>query len=301
MLNYNPTPVTEFKNELTVEFRLRIIVKREDENHSSISGNKWWKLKYNLEEAQQQGFKKIITFGGAYSNHIYATAAAANEYNFESLGIIRGERVEPLNSTLRFAEEQGMKLHFISREEYRKKTTAPFLVAVQEQLGNAYVIPEGGSNTLAVKGCAELAEKHLTSLDFDYVILPVGTGGTMAGLICGLKGEKKIIGVSVLKGGTFLINDIKSFVENYCGKDYGNWELLTSYDHGGYAKVTDALRKFIVMMNEQHNLPLDPVYTGKMMFALMEEIKQGKFKSGSTILVLHTGGLQGAASLMREA
>jgi len=269
---------------------VRIIIKREDQNHPFISGNKWWKLKYNLEEAARQNKKTLLTFGGAYSNHLYATAAAAHELGFKSIGIVRGEEVLPLNNTLKFARENGMSLHYISREDYRVKSQPEFIHQLQKQFGDFYLIPEGGTNELAVKGCAEFAETF-SSQSFDYVCLPVGTGGTMAGIITGLKGRKEIIGFPVLKNGEFLIDDIKSLLPP--SNINTNWRLITDYHFGGYAKTTPALMEFIRLFERDHNIPLDQVYTGKMMWGIFDLIKKNYFKKGSTILAIHTGGLQG--------
>jgi 1-aminocyclopropane-1-carboxylate deaminase len=286
MLEYQQTPLFEISTAETEKAGVHVIVKREDLNHSHISGNKWWKLKYNLEQAAKAGYKTILTFGGAFSNHIYATSAAAKEAGLQSVGIIRGEETLPLNHTLQFAREQGMTLHYVTRESYSNKS--------DEKFGDFYLIPEGGTNELAIRGCSEFAASQLSQIPFDYLVMPVGTGGTMAGILSGLRGQKKVIGVAVLKNGDFLKKEVDSLVRNFSDSQYGNWHLLTSYHHGGYARVTPALTEFIVMMNEAHNLPLDHVYTGKMMFALMEEIKKGTFKRGSVILALHTGGLQGS-------
>ena len=291
-LKYITTPLQEIQHHSLEKAGIRLLIKREDLNHPHISGNKWWKLKYNLQEARHQNKKTLLTFGGAFSNHICATAAAAREEGFKSLGVIRGEKTLPLNPTLKFAEEQGMEIHYITREDYRKKNENEFIQNLVRDFGDFFLIPEGGTNTLAVKGCAEYAEQELATVDFDHLILPVGTGGTMTGLICGFKGSKNIIGVSVLKNGEFLNHDIEKLINDFSGKSFGNWSILTSYHHGGYAKVTDALLLFIKAMMDENNLPLDQVYTGKLLWAVMKEIENGNFKRGSTILVLHTGGLQ---------
>lgn len=300
LLQYQSTPVQEFHHADLEKAGVRLMVKREDLNHPFISGNKWWKLKYNLEEAGRLNKKTLLTFGGSYSNHIYATAAAASECNFKSIGIIRGEETLPLNSTLRFATERGMQLHYVSREDYRKKNETDYIQKLHEAFGDFYAIPEGGTNNFALQGCAEFGQA-LLSIEFDYLCLATGTGGTMAGIIEGIAGKREIIGVSVLKG-DFLTQEISNLLETYAAYKknsipvYGNWNVLTSYHHGGYAKVPDALKNFIREMYRQHNLPLDPVYTGKLMWAVLEEVKKGFFKRGSTILALHTGGLQGAVS-----
>jgi 1-aminocyclopropane-1-carboxylate deaminase len=290
-LQYNSTPITELvlpRNKI----ELRLFIKREDLNHPFVSGNKWWKLKYNLEEATRFGHDTLLTFGGAYSNHIFATAAAGRELRLKTIGIIRGEETLPLNHTLAFAESCGMKLHYISREAYRKKTETDFIEQLHHQFGDFYLIPEGGTNELAIKGCAEFAVQLSQEIDFDYLCLPVGTGGTMAGLIQGLDSSKKIIGFSSLKGGEFLVEEIKKMIspERY------NWIINTDYHFGSYGKVTSELKVFIEKMKIQHQLPLDVVYTSKMVFGILDLISKNYFKEGSTILLLHTGGLQKKSS-----
>ena len=291
LLSYTQTPIQEIHDGRLAKAGIRLLIKREDLNHAHISGNKWWKLKYNLEAAIKQGKKILLTFGGAYSNHIFATAAAAKELGFESIGVIRGEETLPLNTTLTFAKDCGLRLHYISREEYRNKHEATFIKNLQNRFGEFYLIPEGGSNDFAVKGCVEFAQT-LNEIDFDYCCLPVGTGGTMAGIIAGLNQTKEIIGFPVLKGGEFLHGDIEKLLQGFSDVPHQNWKLDTSYHHGGYAKTTPELFLFIEKMKDEHNLPLDPIYTGKLLWAVMDYIKQGKFKRGSTILALHTGGLQ---------
>lgn len=293
MIKYYETRVQEVKNEVLEAARVRLLVKREDLNHPFISGNKWWKLKYNLEEARRLGKKKLLTVGGAYSNHIYATAAAARESGFESIGIIRGEETHPLNSTLTFAKSCGMQLHYISREAYRKKNELEFIELLHSQFGDFYQIPEGGTNEFAVKGCEEFAKKILTEINFDVLCLPVGTGGTMAGIIKGLEGKKEVVGISILKQGDFLENEIRTLVVDD-GKTKRNWSVLTPYHHGGYAKTTPELLAFIDKVETENNLPLDFVYTGKLFWGILEEVKKDRFVKGSVLLAIHTGGLQGA-------
>jgi 1-aminocyclopropane-1-carboxylate deaminase len=293
-LAYTATPVQEIHDPLMEKAGVRLLVKREDLNHPLVSGNKWWKLKYNLEQAQKQGLDTLLTFGGAFSNHIYATAGAAAEKNMKSIGIIRGEETLPLNATLAFAQNQGMQLHYISRSEYRKKSEPEFSSWLHQRFGDFYLIPEGGSNALAVKGCAEFGTDHLSAVAFDYLCLPVGTGGTLAGVVAAFKGSKEILGISVLKNGHFLQSEVSNLVHIFSGNFYGNWTVLTSYDHGGYAKVTKELLDFVSAMKDQYNLPLDHVYTGKLLWAVMKEAIRGRFTRGSTVLALHTGGLQGA-------
>lgn len=270
-----------------------MLVKREDLNHVAISGNKWWKLQYNLEAVIKTQHQTILTFGGAFSNHIYSTAAAARELKLKVIGIIRGEQTLPLNPTLAFAVSQGMQIHYINRDAYRQKDSAEFLGELQNKFGPFFLIPEGGSNQLAVKGCAEFAGEQLAKIDFDHLFLPVGTGGTIAGMICGLKDTKEIIGVPVLKNGGFLSDEIEKMAAGFSGEEYNHWRLLTQYHHGGFAKMSAELLSFIEAMKIAHDLPLDPVYTGKLFWAIMKEVEGESFKRGSTILALHTGGLQG--------
>jgi 1-aminocyclopropane-1-carboxylate deaminase len=295
VLSYNTTPEQIISDPVLDKAGIRLIVKREDLNHPLISGNKWWKLKYNLEAAKEH--KAILTFGGAFSNHIYATAAAAKECGQKSVGIIRGEIIEPLNPTLQFVSGCGMTLHAVSREAYKLKTETPFIEELKTKFGDFYLIPEGGTNSLAVKGCAEFAINELQKIKCDYICMAVGTGGTIAGIISGLEGEKHILGIPVLKNGEFLEGEIADLIEDFSHQHYGNWSLLTSYHHGGYAKVTRSLMDFIAMMNIRHNLPLDPIYTGKLLWAVMKEAEKGTFTRGSSVLALHSGGLQGATVL----
>lgn len=292
MLHYTPTQVQEIILPQLREAGVRLLVKREDQNHPFVSGNKWWKLKYNVEEALRLG-QKIVTFGGAYSNHLYATAAAASELGIECIGIVRGELTLPLNHTLAFAKQKGMQVEYVSREKYRTKSSPEFIDELRARFGEFYLIPEGGTNALAIKGSLEFAHE-LRDINHDYLVLPVGTGGTMAGLILGSETTKKIIGVSVLKG-DFHRHEITQLLqnENKSGEVYGNWTVLTSYHHGGYGKVSRELVEFMRVMREEHSLPLDPVYTGKLLWAIVEEVKKGTFSKGTTILALHTGGLQG--------
>ncbi len=288
MIRYDKTKVMELKSQIFEQFDIRLLIKREDQNHPFVSGNKWWKLKYNLGEAKS-GYTTLLTFGGAYSNHIYATAAAANELGFKSIGIIRGEETHPLNPTLSFAKTSGMKIHYVSREVYRNKTTTSFIEQLHDQFGEFYLIPEGGTNELAVKGCTELGKQLNEEVEFDYLCLPVGTGGTIAGMINGVSESKRIIGFPALKGAEFLEDEIKKYTLK------NNWQLVYNYHFGGYAKVTNELIVFMNEFEKQFNVPLDPVYTAKMMFGIIDLIKKKLFEPGSTVLAVHTGGLQGRA------
>jgi 1-aminocyclopropane-1-carboxylate deaminase len=289
VIKYDKTNIEELKSQFFEQSEVRLLIKREDQNHPFVSGNKWWKLKYNLEEALKAGQTTLLTFGGAYSNHIYATAAATHELGLKSIGIIRGEETLPLNATLSFAKASGMELHYVSREAYRNKTETSFIEQLHKRFGDFYLIPEGGTNELAVKGCAEFAKQLMSEVDFHYLCLPIGTGGTIAGMMEGLDESKKIIGFPSLKGATFLEEEIKKYTSKK------NWQLVSHYHFGGYAKVTIELMEFMNDFEKQFSIPLDPVYTVKMMFGIVDLIKKKFFESGSTILAVHTGGLQGKA------
>jgi 1-aminocyclopropane-1-carboxylate deaminase len=279
------TPEEEIRTTLLHGAQVRLFIKREDVNHPRISGNKWWKLKYNLKEAARLKKDTILTFGGAYSNHIYATAAAAHEVGLESIGIIRGDELLPLNETLQFAKSCGMKLRYISREMYRDKYAADFIRTLRDEFGDFYLLPEGGSNELAVQGVAEFTETFKTP--YDYLCCSVGTGGTMAGLIRGLSGTGKIIGFSALKGSKYLYDEVRKLEPRYT-----NWEINGEYHYGGYAKVTPELLHFVKEFERLHGIPLDHIYTGKMMAGIFDLVSKNAFPAGTSILAIHTGGLR---------
>ena len=265
--------------------KLQLFVLRLDLLHKYISGNKWYKLKYNLEEAQKLGKMTLLTFGGAYSNHIIATAAAAKEFGFSSIGIIRGDELKEPNERLQFAIEMGMKLHYVSRELYRDKDRLMNYVTEIVDSNETYILPEGGSNQLAVKGCQEILNG--INIPCDIVCCACGTGTTLAGIALSLKRDTAVIGFSSLKGGTFLEKE----VQNYVGNGLHNWSIETNYHFGGYAKSTSELMDFIKGFNHQHNIELDYVYTGKMMYGVFDLASKNRFIPGTRILVIHTGGL----------
>ncbi|WP_414622014.1 1-aminocyclopropane-1-carboxylate deaminase/D-cysteine desulfhydrase [Calothrix sp. CCY 0018] len=293
MLN-QPSPLQLIQDELLIQHKIRLFVKRDDLIHPQVSGNKWRKLKYNLAAAREQQQKRLLTFGGAYSNHIAATAAAGKMFGFETIGVIRGELVKPLNPTLHLAQQQGMKLVFVGRKEYREEK-AEIAARLQNELGKCYVIPEGGSNALAVKGCAEIVAEVREQLDDDlpdYFCVSSGTGGTAAGLVVGLARMSALKVFPALKG-DFLKDEINSLIWQSVGKKYDNWQLVTDYHFGGYTKWNQELIDFINDFYEKFKLQIDPIYTGKLFYGVWNEIEKGNFKDGSTIVVIHTGGLQG--------
>ena len=264
-----------------------LVIKREDQLHPDISGNKFRKLKYNILEAKRLKKSTLLTFGGAYSNHIAAVAATGKEYGFKTIGIIRGEELIDKvadNPTLSFAKKCGMLFYFISREEYRKKDNLIFFENLKSIYGDFYVLPEGGTNEFAVKGCAEILTNKDTS--FDYVCSSVGTGGTIAGLIKSSNSLQTVLGFSALKG-TFQTSYINKFTRKK------NYRILDDYCFGGYGKVNAELIEFMNDFKNKTTVSLDPIYTGKMIFGIFDLINKGYFKENSTILAIHTGGLQG--------
>ena len=266
---------------------IQLYIKREDRIHPYLSGNKYRKLKYNILETQKLKQDTLLTFGGAFSNHIAACAYAGKANGLKTVGIIRGEELkskQQLNPTLRFAKSCGMQLIFISREAYKRKATPEYLDQLRLQLGDFYLIPEGGSNALGVKGCEEILGAK--DLDFDYICCSVGTGGTIAGLINSSSKKTEILGFPALKN-TNLEGNINKFVYNF------NWKLISDDHFGGYGKVNSELVTFINRFKIKYNIQLDPIYTGKMMFGILDLIQKDHFKRNSKILAIHTGGLQG--------
>jgi 1-aminocyclopropane-1-carboxylate deaminase len=257
-----------------------------------VSGNKYWKLKYNLKEAKKLKKNTLLTFGGAFSNHIHAVAAAGKLFNLKTIGLIRGEIIMPLNPTLEFAKTQGMELIPMTRQNYRKKNDLDFLNELQKQFPDAYIIPEGGTNQLAVKGCSEIIDELPNH--FNFICCASGTGGTIAGLIIGANNKGKVLGFPALKG-NFLTGEITNLIKDYNGNQYSNWELIGDYHFGGYGKHKPPLIDFINNFKKEYDIQLEPLYTGKMMFGIFDMIEKGYFPEGSKIVVIHTGGLQGIA------
>lgn len=265
-----------------------LYVRREDLIHPEMSGNKFRKLKYNLIRARDSGFKKILTFGGAYSNHICAVAAAGKHFGFETIGVIRGDELKhrELNPTLKTASKNGMKLHFVTRDFYRKKEEEEQVFQLKENFGEFYLLPEGGTNSEAVKGCMEILQDE--DRVFDYICLPAGTGGTLAGILEASEEHQEVIGFSVLNG-VFQEAEVKRFSSKK------NYKLTADFSFGGYGKIERELVRFINEFKSETKIPLDPIYTGKMFYGIYEYLKDGFFKENSRILAIHTGGLQGVA------
>lgn len=266
-------------------------------------GNKYYKLKYNLEFAREQGYTTLASFGGAWSNHLAALAQVGAEQGFSTVGIVRGERPVKLSMMLLDAEAQGMQLHFISRRDYRRRYEPEFVSALQGRLTNCLVIPEGGTNGLAVRGAAEIVEEVARlSPTADLIVLPVGTGGTLAGIAAALPAAVKVLGISVLKG-----TGVESGAEFGLEADVEaliaaaspvlpvarNWSIEHRFHCGGYAKCPTYLQDFILDWQRRHGVLLDPVYTGKLFYGLSQMLAQGEINADTRIVALHTGGEQG--------
>lgn len=304
LLRYHePSPVVELCDDLATSFGLRILVKRDDllalyafrENFPAFCGNKWRKLKYNLLEAQQAGQSGLLTFGGAYSNHIAAVAAAGRIFGFRTIGIIRGEPCTPLNPTLSFATMCGMELRYLDRTVFKNLRENGWQ-AIDLAVPDDYLaIPEGGTNALALKGCMELGAELSAQTNADFFCVPCGTGGTIAGLYAGLGPPGVVTGFPVLKGGAFLYAEIQKILgEHHTHEAPLQLRLETDYHFGGYARANPQLFDFIRHFKAQHGILLDHVYTAKMFFGVFDLIRKGYFPKGATICLIHTGGLQGS-------
>lgn len=284
----------EFNSVENIKLTSQIFLKPEYAIHPTVSGNKIRKLKYNLDKFKKENYEGVLTFGGAFSNHIAATAAAGNTLGIPTIGVIRGMEVSTKigsNQTLSYAQKCGMKLEFISRTEYKLKTEKSYLASLESKYPNYYIIPEGGTNHLAVKGCEEI----LTDEDrqFDVICCAVGTGGTLSGIINSSLPHQKIIGFPALKG-AFLKQDICKFAKQ------SNWDLCQDYHFGGYAKVHLNLIEFINRFKREFKIPLDPIYTGKMLFGVFDMMDKGMFSKSQKVLAIHTGGLQGIEGMNQK-
>ena len=277
---------------------------RLDNIHPLVNGNKWFKLKLNLQAAMSENHGAILSFGGAYSNHIHALAAASSLLNISSIGVIRGELPSPLNPILQFAQDQGMHLHAVSRSDYRLKQTPGFIAQLTDQFGEFYLVPEGGSNELGVTGCEEIVKYLIPPFQADeddmpcYVAVACGTGATLAGLIRGAGQERlavNLLGISVLKGAGFLQQEVESWLENsQTINPIPNWQLELDYHCGGYARKNAELTNFIKRFKQVNQISIEPVYTGKLLYGIYDLIANGKIPQGSRVIAVHSGGVHEA-------
>lgn len=292
MIQLPPSPLQKIEDPHLKDFPINLYIKRDDLIHPEITGNKWRKLKYNLIEAREKGYDNLMTFGGAFSNHIYATSAAGKEFGFKTTGIIRGEELTPLsNEILMFSKINGMDLIFLPRLNYGFKDKI-----TRQYRDDFYVIPEGGSNEFAIKGVLEMMDEIYKEITPDYVCVAAGTGGTLAGIVSGLRGETEAIGFAVLKDKGLMWNFVtKLLTTNH------EFDICNDYIFNNYGKTTPELLEFIIAFEKRNpEVKLEQVYTGKMMFGVYDMIQKGKFKENSTIVVIHTGGLRGRMKELGE-
>lgn len=298
---------------LFTQHNVQVQVKRDDSIHPIISGNKWRKLKFNLVHVQQhKKLSGILSFGGSYSNHIHALAFACFEKKIPCVGIIRGEEIYANNFTLTWARHWGMELHFVDRKTYRCRYDADYLLQLQQEFPNYFIVPEGGSNKFAISGVAEIISELNQQTDYDTLITPTGSGGTLAGLIsgdCNTNGNlHKILGIAVLKEADYLVEKIQALLANdvladmapESAKMHNNWKLLTDYHRGGYAKFSPVDATRILEFNHVTGVDFEPVYSGKMVLAFLDLLEQGYFTKGERIVLLHTGGMQGLGGLIER-
>ncbi|MGR8979119.1 MAG: 1-aminocyclopropane-1-carboxylate deaminase/D-cysteine desulfhydrase [Gammaproteobacteria bacterium] len=281
-----PSILTRIGDPLLDRNRITLWMKRDDLLHPVISGNKWRKLKYGLDHALSLGSDTIISMGGAYSNHLHALAYAGKSLGLNTIGLIRGKRPDRLTPTLQDCQNWGMELRFISRTEYRRLRQCRSPNDLPEIKAGQYWLPEGGSCVLALKGVSEMVDE--IEIPYDVLCLPCGTGATLAGCIAA-DGYKQVIGFAALKNADFLAADVQTLLT----KTYPRWTINGEYHFGGFAKTTPDLIEFIHKFESKTGIPLDPVYTGKMMYALFDLIPKGYFQPGLCIVAVHTGGLQG--------
>ncbi len=281
-----PAPLLKVNDPFLDNKKVTLFIKREDLIHPYIFGNKWYKLKYNLIEAERQNQNTLLTFGGAYSNHIYAAAAAGRIFGFKTIGIIRGEEHIPLNPILSFARENGMIINYVHRSDYRRKTEKDFIEKLHRVYGDFYLLPEGGSNYFAVKGCSEIPAS--IDVKHDYIAAAMGTGGTIAGLIAGAPPEVQVLGFPVLKGAGFLEADTLKFLKDIMPGEWINYKMFFDYHFGGYAKSDDKLLSFIARIEGRTGLFADRIYFAKMLYGLYELIGKDYFPENKIIIALNS-------------
>jgi 1-aminocyclopropane-1-carboxylate deaminase len=282
-----PSPLSELQDDRLSGAGLRLFLKRDDLINPEIPGNKWRKLKHNLEAARCQGYDTLLTFGGAHSNHIRATAAAGRIFGFGTVGMIRGEEHLPLNPSLARAVNHGMRLGYLDRATYREKMRPDVIDRLRRQFGRFYLLPEGGSNALAVRGCAEVPGE--IGRQFDVICCACGTGGTLAGIAAGLSGGQRALGFSALKAGEFLSGDVDALQREAYGRGFKDWSIEYGFHFGGFAKRKPALDQFIVDFENRHGLTLDWVYVAKMMYGIYDLAARGIFRPGSVMVAVITG------------
>ena len=291
-LQINEPEIQSIIEDDFIKKNIELSILRLDQIHPVISGNKFFKLFYFLQEAKNSTHKRVITFGGAYSNHLAATAFACRQSNLNCIGIVRGEEPKILSPTLQFCLENGMTLSFLSRGSYKHKTEKLFLHDLTKKHGEHVLIPEGGYAIKGAKG-AGLINRFYNCNDYTHICLPVGTATTFAGMVNENESQTEIIGFSVLKN----MHDLNKRLKELKVNTHSKYSFITEYHFGGYAKKTNELTRFMNDFYYHQSIPLDFVYTGKMMFGIYDLIRKNHFPGGSKLLAIHTGGLQGNNSL----
>ncbi len=291
-----PSPLQLLDNPFPAPVPIRLYLKRDDLLHPFVSGNKWRKLIHNFLAAREQGHRTILTFGGAYSNHLHATAAAGQAFGFDTIGIVRGEELRhlPLNPTLAFCRACGMTLYFVSRVTYRQASEPTYLARLSAQFGPCYVVPEGGTNELAMRGTAEIMPEINAQLGYApaFVCCAVGTGGTVAGLARTAPPDTTVLGFLALKAS-----------DGFVLPEPARCQLITAYHFGGYGKTTPELLDFIRAFEQKtdgdgNRVLLEQVYTGKLLYGIYDLARRGYFPEHATVVAVHTGGLQGRSNAL---
>ncbi len=283
-----PSPLAELADDRLAGAGVRLYLKRDDLISPDFPGNKWRKLSLNLDAARHAGHTALATFGGAYSNHIRAVAAAGQRFGFATIGVIRGEQHQPLNPSLRSAAACGMRLTYMDRGTYRRKTEPAVIEALRDRFGDFYLLPEGGSNGLAARGCARIPAE--IGVPFDVICCPCGTGGTLAGVAAGLHGGQRALGFSALQGGgRFLPAAVAALQDEGFGGPAGQWDIDDRFHFGGFARRTAELDGFITDFAGRHGLALDRVYVAKMMYGIYARARDGAFAADSTVVAVITG------------
>lgn len=295
---YTASKLQRISHPLFEKHQLIVSIKRDDSIHPIISGNKWRKLKFNLDFAKSHHYAGVVSFGGSFSNHIHALAFACQQQSLSSVAIIRGEKEYASNFTLSMAQQWGMNLHFVDRKTYRLRDNKDYLAELQKIYPDHLIVPEGGSNALALKGVGEIITELEHQVEYDTLITPVGSGGTLAGLIKADKNRHNLLGISVLKQDGYLETQVKSLLDD--SRRFNNWQILSQFHRGGYAKFSQVDTDKILAFNKQTGFIFEPVYSGKMILALLELIEQGYFPRGHRIVLLHTGGLQGIGGMIER-
>jgi 1-aminocyclopropane-1-carboxylate deaminase/D-cysteine desulfhydrase-like pyridoxal-dependent ACC family enzyme len=279
-----PSPVEEINDHRIARYGVRLYLKRDDLIHPEIPGNKWRKLKYNLIAARERGYHTILTYGGAYSNHIRATAVAGYLFGFSTIGVIRGEEHLPLNYSLAYAVSRGMQLSYMDRVTYRHKDCPEVIAALRRDFGDFYLIPEGGGNALGAQGCIEIT--HEIGCPFDLICCSCGTGTTLAGIAAGLRDGQRALGFAALKGGQFLADEVEVLQRDTFGRNSNNWTIEYGFHFGGYAKITPELHSFIDDFKERHKIHLDWIYEAKMMYGLFALVQQRRIEDSVVVAII---------------